>query len=80
MNNVNLRVKGNVRFMSVLLQKSRSNGGRRNHREVGGWFQQACRFRLEVTAEEVSHQGGVRCSKEQEDLLRINPSGLRPVW
>lgn len=27
--------------VTLYLQKSRSNGGRRNHREVGGWFQQA---------------------------------------
>lgn len=64
----------------VVLQKSRSNGGRRNHGKVGGWFYQASRLRLQVAAEEVSHQGGVRRSQEQEDLLWINPFGLCPVW
>lgn len=61
------------------LQKSRSNGGRRNHGETGGWFQQAVWIRLQVAAEEVPYQGGVRRSKEQEDLLRLNTPGLRPV-
>lgn len=44
----------------VLLQKSRSYGRRRNPREIGGWLQQARRLRLQVTAEEIPHQGSVR--------------------
>lgn len=48
--------------MVCCLQKSRSNGGRRNPREARGWLQQARRLRLQVAAEEVPYQGCLRRS------------------